>query len=286
MEYSNPEIPEGINTSKENPLKEFLILTTAVITGFATLILILVLLSDYIVGYIPFSWESQINLPVSSSEEHRASLPERGRMEAYLQSLADKISETQNLPAGMTIQVHYLDNDTINAFATLGGHVFFFRGLLEKFTSENALSMVMAHEIAHIKYRHPIQSLGRGVIFAVLMSTISSSLGDAIMQSFLNQAGYLTVLKFNRDMETASDEAAIRSLHQIYGHLNGADDLFKILLQEQAGKESYEFLHTHPLTSKRLKHIQTSDVRNKIATNPELTPLPDGFKKWLANTKE
>ena len=38
----------------------------------------------------------------------------------------------------------------------------FFKGLVERLKSEQALAMVMAHEIAHIVNRDPITALGRG----------------------------------------------------------------------------------------------------------------------------
>lgn len=284
MEYSNPELPEGINTSKEHPLKEFLILTAGVTLIISGLILILVLLSDHFAKYIPFSWEKHISL--SFVDEAPKNTTNKKNIETYLQNLADKLVLKQPLPDDMTIKVHYLDQDQVNAFATLGGHVYFYRGLLDKMTSENALAMVMAHEIAHVRYRHPIQSLGRGVIFAVIVSTVSSSVGDTIMQSLFNQAGFLTVLKFNRQMEIASDEYAIQSLYAHYGHLKGADDLFKILQDEHGDNEPYEFLNTHPLTTKRLKYIQTTEEKYRPATNAELTALPDQFKKWLANNQK
>lgn len=66
----------------------------------------------------------------------------------------------QGLPASIKVTVHYIDEPVINAFATIGGHVFIYRGLIDAITSENGLSMVLAHEIAHINNRHPIAALG------------------------------------------------------------------------------------------------------------------------------
>ena len=106
----------------------------------AMIIFILVLLSDYLAKYIPFSWETQLSTPIADRNQQDA-LQEREPIESYLQSLADKMIAVQSLPDGMTITVHYLDDSSVNAFATLGGHVFFFRGLLEKMPSENALAM-------------------------------------------------------------------------------------------------------------------------------------------------
>jgi predicted Zn-dependent protease len=283
VEYTNPEIPEGINTSKEHPLKEFILLSGGVLAGIAALVLILILLSDFIVDYIPFSWEQQLSMPFTSTADTEKT---RKPIEDYLQGLADRIADTQELPEGMSIKAHYLDNEDVNAFATLGGHVFFFRGLLEKLPHENALAMVMAHEIAHIKYRHPVRSLGRGVIVGLLMSVISSSIGDAIMQNFVNEAGILTVLKFNRDMEHESDEEAMKSLLSLYGHLQGADDLFAILQQESDNKEPFEFFSTHPLTEKRIRNIRTRAQQQPSTITTEVSPVPEAFATWLQAGKK
>ena len=280
MQYTNPELPEGINTSKEHPLKEFFWLTSGVIASIAALALILVLLADFIVDYIPYSWEQQLSIPFASSNDTEQT-PEP--VEAYLQDLADRLSSVQDLPEGMHIKVHYINKGTINAFATLGGHVFFFRGLLEKMPNENALAMVMAHEIAHIKYRHPIHGLGRGVIIGILMSVINSAMGDAIMQKFLNDAGYLTVLKFNRDMENDSDDDAIKALLSLYGHLNGADDLFLMLQRESDSNETFEFFSTHPLTEKRINNLRAKANQQTTTLASRVTPLPDAFNQWLAH---
>lgn len=285
LEYSNPEIPEGINTSKEHPLKEFLLLAGGVLSSIAILILLLVLLSDFIVGYIPFSWEKKLSAPFTSTEKSIKHTDNTTLINNYLQKMADRITVAQNLPEDMTIKIHYLDRPSVNAFATLGGNVFFFRGLLEKLPNENALAMVMAHEIAHIKFRHPIQSLGRGVLAGLALSIVSSSAGDAIMENFISEAGILTILKFNRDMERDSDKAALESLVSIYGHIKGADDLFLVLQQENKNSEPYEFFSTHPLTENRISNIRNQSRQSSASETASVTPLPRDFKRWLQPEK-
>ena len=41
MDYSNPEIPEGINTSKQHPLKDFFILSIGVLGSIAIFVFLL-----------------------------------------------------------------------------------------------------------------------------------------------------------------------------------------------------------------------------------------------------
>ncbi len=248
--------------------------------GIAALLLVLILLSDFIVDYIPYSWEKSLSEPFTRSDAADSDDQESKHLEAYLQQLADRISIAQGLPEGMTIKVHFLNRDPVNAFATLDGHVFFFRGLLEKLPNENALAMLMAHEIAHIKYRHPIHSLSRGVLVGLALSVLSGSMGDSIMQSFINEAGILTVLKFSRDMEVESDNAALDSVVALYGHTKGAGDLFKVLQKETKDKEPYEIFSTHPLTENRISNIREQSEQ-QLSKDSTVTPLPEGYADWL-----
>lgn len=250
-------------------------LTGGVIAVIAVVLLILIALADVLTSYIPFSVEKDINFTEFEFEE------KSGALHDYLQSLADRISEAEDLPEGMTITVHYLDDDTVNAFATLGGHVFLFKGLLEKLPNENALTMLLAHEIAHVKHRHPIRSLGRGVVIGLAMSVVSTAASDVMIESFLGEAGYLTILKYSRDMESQSDETAIAAVISIYGHLAGAEDLFTALQAETANIEPPEFFSTHPLTEDRINNLSVHAEKIGENERAEVTFLPDDFSKWL-----
>ena len=54
--------------------------------------------------------------------------------------------------------------------------------------AENALAMVLVHEMAHVKYRHPIQALGRGAVVQLVIALISGGQGSGAVQSVLGNA--------------------------------------------------------------------------------------------------
>ena len=58
--------------------------------------------------------------------------------------------------------MHYDPGGTFNAYATAGGQLVFYRGLLEAMPHENALATVVAHEIAHVAHRDPRRLARRG----------------------------------------------------------------------------------------------------------------------------
>lgn len=280
MEYSNPEIPEGINYSKEHPLKEFVLLTAGVLGLIFAVLLVLSLLADRLAVYIPFSVEQSI------AAERFIDSDDNAPVNKYLNALAARIARAQQLPKDMSVTVHYVDDDTVNAFATLGGNILMFRGLLEKLDNENALVMVMAHEVAHIRYRHPIRSMGRGVVIGVALSMVSSSLGNAMVDKVLGHAGNITVLSYSRDQEQEADETALKTLVKMYGHVEGAIDLFEVLKKQEKRSLTPEFYSSHPLTDKRLQRIGKFRSNLGDSADGKKTPLPKEFSKWLSKKEK
>jgi predicted Zn-dependent protease len=281
MKYSNPHIPEGINTSQAHPLKEFFLLTGGVIAIIAIIVLVLGLLADRLAHHIPFEVEQTF------ANTRLLGDTSSGPMASYLDNLAQRIVVAQNLPSDMSITMHYVDEDTVNAFATLGGHVYVFRGLLEKLPNENAVAMVLAHEIAHIKHRHPIRSMGRGISIALALSMVSGSLGDALVDRIVGSTGMLTALTFSRDQERESDDTALHTLMALYGNVAGADQLFEALQNTQGIPEMPEFFSTHPLSKNRINRIHV--FKDNLASgkaNAAITPLPADFDSWLSLEEE
>lgn len=275
MNYQNPKIPEGINVSKEHPLKEFSYLLVGAILIVVVLVIGLSLSVKYLASYVPFETELALSGVVQNRLGEMQELDqEQLQIQDYLQNLADRLAVSQQLPKDYKITVHYVDDDLVNAFATLGGHVLIFRGLLQKMPHENALSMVMAHEIAHVKHRDPIVSLGRGVTIMLLLSTVTGFSDSGFVGDLLGQAGMVTTLSFGRDQETAADTEAMDTLQRQYHHLNGASALFEVLLAQEQGYSPPAFLRTHPLTQDRIDHInQRADALNAPGS-VAMVPLP------------
>lgn len=279
MEYTNPELPEGINTSKENPLKEFFILTLGLVAVVFAVISILILLVDNFADKIPFEMEK--DLPISSFIENM----ETEKLPPYLEKVTQKVLSTFELPEKMQITFHYVNDDTVNAFATLGGHIILYRGLLEKLNSEDELAMVIAHEIAHVKYRHPILSVSHGIVVGIILTAVSSSSGNSIVNDIMGQTGMASIMKFSRDFEYQADKDAINSLIKLYGHPEGALGLFKVFESEFTEDLSFEFLATHPLTKNRISETTKMINNHSLKRHNSMVAYPVEFTSWLVSQK-
>lgn len=274
MEYENPHIPEGINTSRAHPLKEFLILSAGAL---GLLVIVSVLLAYFGAGLarlVPF--ETELKLAGRLAPESDPDSPLR----RYLQITADRVAGVMELPEGMQIRVRYRNGGTVNAFATLGGNIILFRGLLELIPNENTLAMLLAHEIAHIEHRDPIESVGRS---AGIMAGIAILLGDS-PSGALGNTGLFTQLYFSREAEAAADRAALAALVALYGHAAGATTLFDILREKREHDRRGEppaFFSTHPLDKQRVQAVEEAMAAHGWTRDGATTALPAEFSGWL-----
>lgn len=279
MGYSNPEIPEGINTSQQHPLKDFFILSIGVLGSIALCAFLLGLFAERLALHIPFSVEHEL----LESIEFESLGESNDEAQDYLNDLTSALLPHIDLAEDITVHVTYVDDSIENAFASLGGQILIYRGLIELLPNENALAMVIAHEIAHIQQRDPIVALGRGVVVGLFLTAITGSNADRFVSSIVSDTGTLTVLGFNRKQEQRADEIALKAIAEYYGHVNGADELFKVFLklEDEYGSLTPEFFSTHPLSDDRIKEIKIQADKNNWSTKGQTVALPD----FITNSK-
>ncbi|BFM15872.1 hypothetical protein R50073_20550 [Maricurvus nonylphenolicus] len=259
----NPKLPEGINASQENPLVEFLLMLAGLLLALVILVGVLSVMAQWLAPKMPFSWEQRLAAPVAEvteevSEEEAAQSTQQNdqfdNAELALLELGKALAATQGPVGDIVYQFHLIDEETPNAFATLGGHIFVTTGLVQAIESENGLAMVVAHEMAHINLRHPIQALSRGVLLQLVLGLLGADTGA--VQALMTQTGMLTLLSFNRDMEREADTAALILLAQHYGHVSGAEEFFNRMSEGRDDDRWQVFFQTHPGVHERLESIQ------------------------------
>lgn len=261
MHYSNPEVPHEVNVSSAKEDRKVLWYFLYIVLGIIGIFIML----RISLPFIPFEYESKLSsaiihdIPRSKSNEEA---------EKHLLQLANQLASHMDIPSNYKLNVIISNNDEQNAFATLGGNIIITTGLLKLVNSENALSMVLGHEIVHIKHRDPIKSAG-SQMFIITAFTVLSNVTDV---SSVSSIASLTSHSFSRQQETNADILAIHAVHQHYGHTLGTEEFFEKIEQQPFGME---FLSTHPQTKDRLQRIYQSQ-ENALG---QLTPLPNVLKK-------
>lgn len=293
MEYQNRLPPEGINTPGRHPLKEFLRLSFFAVIALVCIGLLLNHAGGQLGGIVPFKVERWIAQKIDKAivqsgqdspfDQAVIDTP----LEEYLHDLAARVQVALDMEEPMSITLHYSDEDTVNAYATIGGHVYLFNGLLKQLPHENSLVMLMAHEFSHVQLRHTAKGIGSGLAVAIGMAVFpGDTTFDSPIFTFANQ---LTSMRFSRAMESGADEQGLLAVEKIYGHVNGADDLFELFMLQRGDVDQGKwdpFFSTHPLDTDRIEFIAAYARKNGLALNGELTALPVQFNEWLLDSMQ
>lgn len=188
----------------------------------------------------------------------------------------------------ITYTFHYVDEDVLNAYAMPGGHIYVFRGLLDKLVDNEAqLVYLLGHEITHVDLKHCVALMNmleqvpgmnadiqatigkylqhpfsvdyereadRNALTMVLQSGYSPFQGGILMERFAEARGF--------DMEAAAQEP---------------DNIFGAILEEAAS-----IFDTHPNPRLRL-----CTYKNLILQNLKTDPQPYyyvGRENYLTRT--
>ena len=146
-----------------------------------------------------------------------------------------------------------------------------FTGLLDRVKSENGLSFVLAHELAHISNRDHLRALGRGLVLFGISAILTGS--DSGLSGVLAPATHLGQAKYSREREALADAKALQILNCRYGHAGGATELFESLSKEDADSSRLShYLASHPSMHARIDALRRS-IRGSAMPVRAVLPL-------------
>lgn len=127
------------------------------------------------------------------------------------------------------------DDDTLNAFCTPGGYMFFYTGLIRYLEEEDHFAGVMGHEMAHAAARHSTQQLTQAYGVSTL---IELALGEGDAATVAEVAAGVASLTFSRADEAQADELSVAYLCGTAYASVGAAGFFEKLEAEGTGRRS------------------------------------------------
>lgn len=139
-------------------------------------------------------------------------------------------------------------DDSINAFATMGGYVYVTTGLMRAADNEAELASVVGHEIAHIAERHAVEQMREAAIARGVMSAAG------VDQSVLANIGVELALRRpnSRSDEREADRLGLANLTAA-GYAPSAMPAF---MSKLIGRSSTPaFLSTHPSAGSRVQDL-------------------------------
>jgi beta-barrel assembly-enhancing protease len=154
-----------------------------------------------------------------------------------------------------------VNSDQVNAFAVPGGHVYVFRGLIERADHYDELAGVLGHEMGHVDLRHSAEQMGQanaantGVGLAYLL--LGRQPGQ-VEQAALGVTANFVFAKFSRDDEREADSVAVGYLTRASINPEGLTRMFQTLerLQEREPSKVEQWFASHPIPAERVANVR------------------------------
>ena len=189
----------------------------------------------------------------------------------YVNNVGRKIvatTERRDLP----FQFAVIESDQVNAFATPGGYVYFYTGLIRTCDQEAELAAVMAHEISHVVARHGVKRL-QTVMGADIVLSLALGGKSEMTQNLAKTALGIVLQGYSRSQESEADNFGVTYMTRSGYDPNGAVLMFEKLAQlggSGGPSDIFEKLASdHPDTQERINKTKAEIAGMK--------PLPAGL---------
>ncbi len=206
--------------------------------------------------------ERETGLKILRKLRSRGNIIEDPELNTWIRSVGNRL--TANAPQSLSPYYFVISRDqSVNAFATLGGVIVINAGLILRTKSESELAAVLAHEIAHVTQRHIPRMIkkaegnkfasGAAILAGILASTKDAQAGQAIINISLATMVHKQ-LSFGREAEREADRVGLRILARSGFDPKGMPSFLTKLEQigDDQNADVREFLQSHPLTLKRV----------------------------------
>lgn len=197
----------------------------------------------------------------------KARLPiiEDPEIKLYVQSVVQKILKSVP-PQPFNFETNVIYSPVLNAFATPGGYVCVFSGLLINIDDEDSLAGILSHEIAHVTQRHIASRIDRSKYLSI--GTLAALVG-AIFAGGGEASGALiagsmattqaAMLSYSRDDESDADKFGLQYMLRAGYNPEGMAKAFQVLQNKSlsAGSDFPTYLSTHPNINARIATVNS-----------------------------
>lgn len=149
-------------------------------------------------------------------------------------------------------------DDSVNAFAVPGGHVYVHTGLIKAAQNETELASVMAHEINHVVARHGTQQLTQQYGYGLVIQLILGQNPNLLAQLASTLFGQGAFMAYSRSMENQADYLGVETMYRAGYDPRGMISFFKKIdtINQRNPGALEQFFSSHPMTGERLRNVQ------------------------------
>jgi predicted Zn-dependent protease len=154
-----------------------------------------------------------------------------------------------------------IESDDINAFATPGGYVYIYPGLLRIIDNEAQLAAVTSHEISHVVARHSIKRLQQVLGITILQEIVLGESTSETLETAIAVGMSVALSGYSRSNEKEADKYGVYYMELAGFNPIGAEELFTNMkaASGNVGERSFfeNMLSSHPETNIRIENVKT-----------------------------
>lgn len=186
------------------------------------------------------------------------------RYQEFLDQIEQKLVENSvAIETGYQYDFHLLaDENTINAFALPGGHIFITYALFSKLQNEDQLAGVIGHEIGHVVGRHSADRMSKQGLTEGLLNGVAVALDPNTAQGAAAIASIIN-MKYGREDELESDDLGVLFMMNAGYNPEEMMGVMKILKSAAGDNSVPEFQSTHPDPENRIEKIKEAIIKYK-----------------------
>lgn len=223
-------------------------------------------------GKFGLSDEMELGRKFSIMIKSRLPIIEDPEVKGYITGITNRL--LKNIPPQpYQFDVNVLRSDAVNAFASPGGNLFVFTGLILAMDHESEVAGVMAHELAHATQRHIASRIERSQTIGLASMLLalggmflggSNTRGAGVVAPLA--AAQTAMLNYSRQDETEADQVGLNYLVAAGYPPQGMYKAFENIRRTQSLTSSGipTYMSTHPDVSKRV-----NDMSARIAHLPQ-----------------
>lgn len=168
-----------------------------------------------------------------------------------------------------------IESPQVNAWAMPGGKIAVYTGLLPVTATEDALAVVIAHEIAHVVAEHGNERMSQALVAQMGGAALSVALRDRPEETrnlwfaaYGAGAQVGVLLPYSRLHETEADQLGLIFMAMAGYDPRAAVDFWQRMADASSGPRPPEFASTHPSNERRIRDIRQFMPRAMEYYNP------------------
>jgi len=202
----------------------------------------------------------------------------------YVEGIASPVfRQAKEDRPGVEYHLHIIDDPkTVNAFATPGGHVYVYSGLLLAAENEAEVAGVLAHEAGHISGRHVERAMVNAYGLQTLAGVALGQSPSTTQKLAADLAGTGVMLAHSRSEETEADEYGATYVSHVGYDPHAMITFFqKLQANEGSSPRAMVWLRSHPLTQDRIDHLKRYIRDNRLSGTEVGEQRYESFRKTL-----